>query len=232
MSRETPERLKQAVEELLLTKGEVSTTLRDITDLAGANVAAVAYHFKSKDNLIAKVFAEAVDEVTELQSRRILSLPKDHSLEDLIEVWLHPLLSPAGPNDREAMLWRIIQRGAAEKAPGLLVNMNRADSPVETTLLPLLASHLNHLSKEELLNLRTTAETKQLLQRAAEVKGVSISEFILGPAREQAQNTLLDQRFFFLTAEEYDRFVAEASDLEQNKERIQKILAFRAPWEN
>jgi len=42
----------------------------------------------------------------------------------------------------------------------------------------------------------------------------------------------LDQRFFFLTAEEYDRFVAEASDLEQNKERIQKILAFRAPWEN
>jgi AcrR family transcriptional regulator len=150
MSRETPERLKQAVEELLLTKGEVSTTLRDITDLAGANVAAVAYHFKSKDNLIAKVFAEAVDEVTELQSRRILSLPKDHSLEDLIEVWLHPLLSPAGPNDREAMLWRIIQRGAVEKAPGLLVNMNRADSPVETTLLPLLASHLNHLSKEEL----------------------------------------------------------------------------------
>jgi len=42
----------------------------------------------------------------------------------------------------------------------------------------------------------------------------------------------LDQRFFFLTAEEYDLFVAEASDLEQNKERIEKILAFRAPWEN
>ncbi len=38
------------------------------------------------------------------------------------------------------------------------------------------------MSKEERLNLRTTAETKQLLQRAAEVKGVSISEFILGPA--------------------------------------------------
>lgn len=88
------------------------------------------------------------------------------------------------------------------------------------------------MSKEERLNLRTTAETKQLLQRAAEVKGVSISEFILGPAREQAQNTLLDQRFFFLTAQEYDRFVAEASGLGQNKERIQKILAFRAPWEN
>ncbi len=88
------------------------------------------------------------------------------------------------------------------------------------------------MSKEERLNLRTSAETKQLLQRAAEVKGVSISEFILGPAREHAQNPLLDQRFFFRTADEYDQFVADASDLEQNKERIQKILAFRAPWEN
>lgn len=88
------------------------------------------------------------------------------------------------------------------------------------------------MSKEERLNLRTTAETKQLLQRAAEVKGVSISEFILGPAREQAESTLLDQRFFFLAADEYDHYVSDASNHEQNKERIEKILAFRAPWEN
>jgi uncharacterized protein (DUF1778 family) len=88
------------------------------------------------------------------------------------------------------------------------------------------------MSKEERLNLRTSAETKQLLQRAAEVRGVSISEFILGPAKEQAQNTLLDQRFFFLSADEYDRFVADASDSDKNKERIQNILAFRAQWEN
>jgi AcrR family transcriptional regulator len=34
MSSQTPERLKLAVEELLLTKGEAGTTLRDITDSA------------------------------------------------------------------------------------------------------------------------------------------------------------------------------------------------------
>jgi len=151
MSRETPERLKQATEELLLSKGEAGITLRDITETAGANVAAVAYHFKSKDNLIALVFSEAIDEVTQLQTKRVLELPKDHTLRQLIEVWLHPLLSSAGPNDREAKLWRIIQRGAAEKAPGLLVNMSRADNPVEKTLIPLFATHLTHLDKEELL---------------------------------------------------------------------------------
>lgn len=151
MSRETPERLKQATEELLLTRGEAGITLRDITETAGANVAAVAYHFKSKDSLIALVFSEAIDEVTEVQTKRVLQLPKDHTLKELIEVWLHPLLSSAGPNDREAKLWRIIQRGAAEKSPGLMSNMARADNPVEKTLLPLFAKHLSHLDKEELL---------------------------------------------------------------------------------
>ena len=151
MARETPDRLKAAVEELLLYKGEAGITLRDITDTAQANVAAVAYHFKSKDNLIAVVFADALDEVTALQLRRVEALPKNHSLRQLIEVWLHPLLSPSGTNDREAKLWRLIQRGAAEKSPGLLANMSRAANPVEQTLLPLLASHLRHLDHEELL---------------------------------------------------------------------------------
>jgi AcrR family transcriptional regulator len=151
MSSETPERLKLAVEDLLLSKGEASTTLRDITDSANANVAAVAYHFKSKDSLVALVFSEALEEVTQLQVRRVEALPKSHSLRDLIEVWLHPLLSPSGPDDREAKLWRIIQRGAAEKAPGLIANMGSAANPVEMTLLPILASHLPHLEIEELM---------------------------------------------------------------------------------
>ena len=151
VSSETPDRLKLAAEDLLLSKGEAGTTLRDITDAAGANVAAVAYHFKSKDNLIAQVFGEAIDEVTSLQTTRVMALPKDHKLRDLIEVWLYPLLSAAGPKDREAKLWLIIQRGAAEKAPGLLANVTRANNPVETTLIPILASHLPHLNKDELL---------------------------------------------------------------------------------
>lgn len=151
MSSETPERLKQAVEDLLLAKGEAGITLRDITEAANANVAAVAYHFKSKDNLVALVFGEAIDEVTSLQTKRIQSLKPGHSLRDLIDVWLHPLLSPGAGVDREGRLWLIIQRGAAERAPGFLRNMARAASPVENTLIPLLASHLPHLTKEELL---------------------------------------------------------------------------------
>lgn len=151
MSSETPDRLKAAVEDLLLAKGEASITLRDITEAANANVASVAYHFKSKDNLVTLVFGEAIDEVTNRQVQRVQTLRPEHTLRDLIEVWLHPLLSSSDQEDREAKLWRIIQRGAAEKAPGLLANMLRAANPVEMTLIPLLASHLPHLDNDELL---------------------------------------------------------------------------------
>ena len=149
MSSETPERLKASTEDLLFSKGEAATTLRDITELAGANVAAVAYHFKSKDNLVALVFAEAIDEVTSMQLKRVQALAKNHSLRELIEVWLHPLLGVNTPDDREAKLWRIIQRGVAEKSPGLMANMTRSENAVESTLLPLLEAHLPHLTREE-----------------------------------------------------------------------------------
>jgi AcrR family transcriptional regulator len=149
VSSETPERLKASTEDLLFSKGEAATTLRDITEMAGANVAAVAYHFKSKNNLVALVFAEAIDEVTSIQLKRVQALAKNHSLRELIEVWLHPLLGVNTPDDREAKLWRIIQRGAAEKSPGLIANMTRSENAVEMTLLPLLEAHLPHLTREE-----------------------------------------------------------------------------------
>lgn len=187
MSSETPDRLKAAVEDLLLAKGEASLTLRDITDAANANVASVAYHFKSKDNLVTLVFGEAIDEVTSRQVQRVQTLRPEHTLRDLIEVWLHPLLSPSGQEDREAKLWRIIQRGAAEKAPGLLANMMRAANPVEMTLLPLLASHLPHLGQDELL-FRHNAIIGGLAGLVSSPVGMSMSQ---GAQVEQSREFLI-----------------------------------------
>src|SRR5512134_2009632 len=99
----TTDRLRTAAEDLLLEKGQAATTLRDITERAGANVAAVNYHFESKDALLALVFREALEEVTEVG-----------------RVWLAPALDPHAPDPREARLWSIIARGMMERAPGLL----------------------------------------------------------------------------------------------------------------
>jgi AcrR family transcriptional regulator len=53
----TRQRVLDAAERLFAARGFARTSVRDITEAAGANLGAVNYHFRSKDNLYAEVFA-------------------------------------------------------------------------------------------------------------------------------------------------------------------------------
>jgi AcrR family transcriptional regulator len=144
----TPQRLLQAAEDLLLEKGQAATTLRDITEHADANVAAVSYHYGSKDALLALAYRKALEEVTQLQLQRLAELPADAGLDQVVRVWLAPALDPLDP--RQARLWALIQRGMAERAPGLLEGMGDIQQTVDDHLIERLAAALPHLSREEL----------------------------------------------------------------------------------
>ena len=144
----TPQRLLQAAEDLLLEKGQAATTLRDITEHADANVAAVSYHYGSKDALLALAYRKALEEVTQLQRQRLAELPADAGLDQVVRVWLAPALDPLDP--RQARLWALIQRGMAERAPGLLEGMGDIQQTVDDHLIERLAAALPHLSREEL----------------------------------------------------------------------------------
>lgn len=148
---ETVGRLKEAAEDLLLTQGQAQTSLRDITERAGANVASVNYHFGSKDALLAEVFGAVLHEATELQRRRFEALPAGAPLEDVVRVWLAPGLPAPDRDPREARLWGIISRGMTERAPGLLAQTVSIRPLVEQHLLERLSTCLPHLSREELL---------------------------------------------------------------------------------
>jgi AcrR family transcriptional regulator len=52
---DTMNRILDAAEELFAEKGVAATSVRNITEKAGVNVAAVNYHFDSKENLIRSV---------------------------------------------------------------------------------------------------------------------------------------------------------------------------------
>jgi TetR/AcrR family transcriptional regulator, regulator of cefoperazone and chloramphenicol sensitivity len=54
---DTRERLLDNAERLFAKQGFAGTSVRQITDDAGANLGAVNYHFRSKQNLYAEVFA-------------------------------------------------------------------------------------------------------------------------------------------------------------------------------
>ncbi len=62
--------------------------------------------------------------------------------------------------------------------------------------------------KNDVIQIRASAEAKALLVRAAELRGQKLSEFMLESARHQAEETLLDQRTFFLDEKTHARFLA------------------------
>jgi AcrR family transcriptional regulator len=144
----TPQRLLKAAEDLLLEKGQAATTLRDITEHADANVAAVSYHYGSKDALLALTYRKALEEVTQLQRERLAELPADAGLDQVVRVWLAPALDQQDP--RQARLWALIQRGMVERAPGLLEGIGDIRQTVDDHLIERLAVALPHLSREEL----------------------------------------------------------------------------------
>jgi AcrR family transcriptional regulator len=66
---DTPARLVAAAERLFAEGGEEATSLRAVSRLAHANVAAVHYHFGGRDNLLRAVFDRHVRPLSDLRSR-------------------------------------------------------------------------------------------------------------------------------------------------------------------
>jgi uncharacterized protein (DUF1778 family) len=52
--------------------------------------------------------------------------------------------------------------------------------------------------KDEVIQIRASAETKALINQAAKIRGQKLSEFILATARREAEQALIDQRIFAL----------------------------------
>jgi AcrR family transcriptional regulator len=93
----TKERILDAAERLFAHHGVEATSLRAITTEAGVNLAAVNYHFQSKDALVQAVIARRMDPITQ---RRLAMLDaceaaagnRPAPLEKILEAFLLPVL--------------------------------------------------------------------------------------------------------------------------------------------
>lgn len=63
--------------------------------------------------------------------------------------------------------------------------------------------------RDDLIQIRTSAATKAILNRAATLRGQKLSEFMLDSARARAEETILDQRLMMLDGEAYAAFLAQ-----------------------
>ena len=95
----TRDRILDAAERLFAEQGFYVTTLRAITQAAEVNLAAVNYHFGSKQALVIAVFQRRLDE---LSSDRLARLDRAHNrddppvLEDVLDAFVYPAMALMG----------------------------------------------------------------------------------------------------------------------------------------
>ena len=84
--------------------------------------------------------------------------------------------------------------------------------------------------KDDVIQIRASAEAKALLNRAAVLRGQKLSEFMLESARRQAEETILDQRTFFLDDATHARFLALLDSPPAPSAQVRARVKRKAPW--
>jgi uncharacterized protein (DUF1778 family) len=85
--------------------------------------------------------------------------------------------------------------------------------------------------KDDVIQIRASAETKAILNRAASLRGQKLSEFMLESARRQAEETMLDQRTFFLDPKSHERFLAMLDNPPKPSRELRATMRRKPSWE-
>lgn len=85
--------------------------------------------------------------------------------------------------------------------------------------------------KRETLNLRIKPEVRNLIDRAAKVRGKNRTDFVLDAARVAAEEALLDQAIITTSPEAYAAFLSRLDMPPRPNERLRKTMQTRAPWD-
>ena len=147
----TKDRILGAAEELFARHGFGGTSLRQVTALADVNIAAVNYHFGSKDNLVNEVFRRRMDVMSGQRMERLQAALADHpgELEPILAAFVEPALAMAQDRHGGAFI-RVIARAYAEQNDGLRKFLSDQYGHVQRDFARALAACLPGLSKEDL----------------------------------------------------------------------------------
>ncbi|WP_407354605.1 TetR/AcrR family transcriptional regulator [Luteimonas sp. R10] len=148
----TKERILGAAEELFAQQGFSGTSLRQVTTRADVNIAAVNYHFGSKENLVNEVFRRRMDDMStqRLSMLRKAQDERPDELEPVLAAFVEPALALARDRNGGGAFIRVIARAYAEKNDGLRAFLSERYGHVQRDFARALAACLPDLSKEEL----------------------------------------------------------------------------------
>ncbi len=81
------------------------------------------------------------------------------------------------------------------------------------------------------LGLRATPIQEHLLKQAAAIRHQSLTDFILDSACSAAEQTLLEQRLFMVSGQEYQQLLAMLDESPQENNGLEQLFARQSPWD-
>lgn len=153
MEEDTSQRLLDAAEALFAEQGFAETSLRAITTHAGANLAAVHYHFGSKDELLRAVFARRLRVLNEERLARLTALETSDrpvTVETVLTAFIEPLLQLRRAGVQGEQFTRLLGRAQIEVSEGLRDFLRDQYTPVLERFQRRLVQLLPELSPGEI----------------------------------------------------------------------------------
>ncbi len=146
----TRARLMDAALGLLSERGEDGVTLRELTDAADANVAAVSYHFGSLKSLCDAAIEDALGRYLDAQEEAVRALDADSTIETLAAAFASPLIGSLVAGGRDLAVMRIVARAGIDPPEG----SGRLDvrfGQIRADVLRVLKANLHGVKDQELI---------------------------------------------------------------------------------
>ncbi len=136
--------------DLLADRGEDGVSLRELTDAAQANVAAVSYHFGSLKSLCDAAVEYALERYLDAQQGAVSALGAGDSLEALAAAFARPMMRALTLGGRELDVMRIVARSGIDPPQG----WDRFDASfdrVRADVLRVLKANVRGVRDQELI---------------------------------------------------------------------------------
>src|SRR3954464_8904908 len=114
----TRARLLDSALDLIAERGEDGVVLRELTETAGANVAAVSYHFGSLQSLCDAAIEQALESYLDAQQAALSALGPESTLDELAAAFARPMISALTQGGRERAVIRIVARAGIDPPEG------------------------------------------------------------------------------------------------------------------
>lgn len=156
MGAKTKNVILNAAEALFAERGFALTSLRHITAAAGVNLAAVNYHFGSKQALIKAVFERRIIPMNQRRLECLEVLLSEYDarsvpLDALIKAFVGPAMELAADRDKGGALFiRLLGRSYTEPSMSLQQSIRAMYGPVIERFKEAFSSVLPELPAEEL----------------------------------------------------------------------------------